>query len=205
MEQKNRKNKLAAKRDIFVIWIHVKPYVAKYLLRNYRLYEPGWDALVDISKDKELSTFVDNSLIKPCRWRDTMIKPKEGRSRIAIEISKDKFYRYGWALTATDENRLNSMLENRCKNIAKIFLSTQYMWSGNLSKCIKLLYKTFGWTEDDWDIENIRKIWNRDRVMPKKEIFNLIYQEKTRFVLDKLAENRQITEQGKNAYESNIL
>lgn len=196
---------MAEKRDIFVLWIHVRPYVAKYLLRNYRIYEAGWDALVDISKDKELSSFVDRALMKPCKWHDSMTKSKEGKSRIAIEISKDKFYRYGWALTATDENRLNAILENRCKNIAKMFLSTQYMWCGHLARCIQLLYKTFGWNEYDWDPETIRKMWNRDRSIPKKEVFNLIYQEKSRFVLDKLSENLQITEQGKKAYESNIL
>ena len=187
-----------------MIWIHTKPYVAKYLMRNYRMYEPGWDALVDISKDKELSSIVDNSLFKPCSRYDSRIK-SEGRCKIAIYISKDKFYRYGWALTATDENRLNRILENRCRNIAKTFLSTQYMWSGNLSTCIKLLYKTFGWTEDDWEIEAIRKMWQRDSTIPKSKIFLQLYQEKSRFVLEKLSENQLISQQGKTAYESNIL
>lgn len=195
---------MAAKRDIYVLWIHVKPYVAKYLLRNYRIYEAGWDALVDISKDKELSNFVNNALIKPCKRFDNRIE-STGKSRIAIEISKDKFYRYGWALSATDENRLNIILETRCKNIAKIFLSTQYMWCGHLSKCIELLYKTFGWNEEDWDYGTIRKMWNRDKTLPKKKISDVIYQEKSQFILEHLSKNGQITQQGKNAYESNIL
>lgn len=192
-------------KDRFVVWIHVKPYVKKYLLKNFRVTDQNWKALVNLSQDRELSTFIDISLKKPSRRYDNrLMESKMYPCRIAVEISKESFYRNGWVLTPTDERRLNNLLEVRCQVIAKTFLSTHYMWTGNLAECIRKLYHVFGWTEDDWDRDTIRKMWLRDKNLPKINICSELFKEKTKFLLVQLSKTGTLTEKAKLEYEKNL-
>lgn len=193
------------KKDRYVVWIYVKPYVRKYLLQNFRVFDSRWKELVNLSSDRELSTYVDISLKKPSHRYDNRVEGKMKRCRIALEISKDSFYRYGWALSPTDENRLNKLLEYRCQVIAKTFLSTQYMWTGNLADAIRLMYRTYGWTSEDWDEDTIRKMWFRDKNLPKISVCDEIFKKKTRFLLEQMSNLGTITLQGKKEYENNLL
>ena len=194
------------RKERFVVWIHVKPYVKKYLLNNFRVWDDKWKDLVNFSGDRELRTFICGRLAKPHhRYDNRNEKPVRGKVRIAIEISKEQFYRYGWALTPSDEHELSRALEIRCETICKTFLAATYMYIGNLNECIRRFYQTFNMTEEDWSLDAIRKMWQRDRNLPKMNVNSLNFVNNTKFVLVQLSHNGTISETGRNNYEKNLV
>lgn len=197
---------MSKRKERFVVWIHVKPYVKRYLLNNFRVWDDAWPELVSLAKDHELNTFICGRLANPQHRYDKRIEKQVcGKVRIALEITKDQFYRYGWALTPTDERGLCRALEIRCETLCKTFLSATYMYLGNLGECIRRFYQTFGMTEEDWSVDAIRKMWQRDKNLPKMTLNSLNFVKNTQFVLVQLSNNGTITETGKNNYEKNLV
>ena len=197
---------MSKQKERYVVWIHVKPYVKKYLLNNFRVWDKQWSELVNLSGDRELNTFISGRLAKPQHRYDKRIDAQvAGKVRIAFEISATQFYRYGWALSLTDEHELCRALEIRCETLCKTFLSSTYMYIGNLNECIRLFYKTFNMTEEDWSIDAIRKMWQRDKLLPKININSLNFVKSTQFILAQMSNNGTITEKVKKNYEKNLV
>ncbi len=197
---------MSKSKERFVVWIHVKPYVKAYLLHNYRVWDEEWPELVNLAGDRELNTFLSVRLAKPEHRYDHRIEQQvKGKVRIAVEISKAQFYRYGWALSPTDERDLNKALEIRCETLCKTFLSATYMFLGNLTDCIRRFYKTFGIAEDDWPIDTIRKMWQRDSHLPKINYNSLNFVKNAQFILVQLSQGGTITETGLKNYEKNLV
>ena len=197
---------MSKRKERFVVWIHVKPYVKKYLLNNFRVWDEAWPELVCLDRDRELGTFISGRLQKPGHRYDNRLEQQvRGKVRIAFEITKAQFYRYGWALSPTDERALNRALEIRCETLCKTFLSATYMYIGNLTECIRRFYQTFNMTEEDWPIDTIRKMWQRDKHLPKMTCNSLNFVKNTRFVLVQLSNHGTITEIGMKNYEKNLL
>lgn len=194
------------KKERFVVWIHVKPHVKKYLLNNFRVWDEDWPELVSLAADRELSIFVSSRLSKPCHRYDQRLGAEvKGRVRVALEITKAQFYRHGWALSPTDERDLCRALEIRCETLCKTFLTATFMYVGNLTECIRLFYKTFSMSEEDWKVDTIRKMWLRDRSLPKECLNQLNFVKNTQFILVQLSNNGTITEKGRKTYEKNLV
>ena len=197
---------MAKKTGRYVIWISTRPYIEKYLLHNFRVVDSNWTNLVNLSEDRELSAFISTRLSKPEHRYDKKEKMKrDHNSRVAIEISKDSFYRYGWALSPSDEIDLNRALDIRCKTICMTFLAATYQYIGNLNECIRRFYQTFSITEDDWSSETIRKMWQREKRIGKICVNDLNFVKNTQFILENLSLNGTISENGKKAYENNLI
>ncbi len=192
-------------KERFVIWIHCKPYVRRYLLQNFKVHDSRWPELVDVRSDRELAAFINGRLMKPSHRFDKRNESRQYPSRVAVEISRDQFYRYGWALSASDERLLCRALELRCETLAKTFLSATYLYSGNLAECIRLFRRTFGFTEDDWQVDALRKMWLRDRRISKQCVKNENFVKNTLFVLEQLSHYGTIAQKGKELYENNLL
>ena len=90
--------------------IFVKPYVAKYLEKNY-------GAPVDLSKNKTLRNIFRKYLSKPNFHSDTVFVNLKyaNRKSVYVIISEDDFYRYGWELSLTDQVNFSSDVENIIK------------------------------------------------------------------------------------------
>lgn len=189
----------------FVIWLKVKPYVKKYLLQNFRVYDEDWPELVNVSSDKELAPFVSSRLAKPCHRRDKACANAQRTELIAVEIKQDVFYRYGWALSPTDELAFNKAVSIRCNTTLMVLLTGFYMYTGNLQDSIRRFYKVTGFTEEDWPIDSIRKKWQRDTTLPKITLNEEIIKKNVGFLLDNLSRNGTISQQCKKEYEDNIL
>ena len=102
------------KKERFVCWIWVAPFVRQYLLTNFRVDDPDWPELVNISSDKTLDVLFRSRLVKQSHRYDKRIQSgnyKYRNCKIAIEISKSDFYQYGWSLSPTDESNLATALE----------------------------------------------------------------------------------------------
>lgn len=196
-----------AKRSRYVIWVHVKEYVKKYLLMNYRVEDSDWPELVNLSKDKELNSFITARLNKPSHRRDKEIAKCNSKrpAILAIEITEENFNRHGWALSPTDELAFNQAVTIRCDTMLVMLLSGFYMYTGNLMESIRQFYRVTGFTDDDWPMDSIRKKWLRDSKLPKIVLNNEINKKNTLFLLDVLSKNGVIVQRVRDDYERNLL
>lgn len=197
------------KKEVFVVWVNVTPYVRQYLKDNYGVANSTYPDLVDIRKDSQLNALFTPRLEKRSvrRERDLEQNARNSRRscRVPFLISRDQFFRYGWAFTLTDERAFNLALEIRCKTILLTYLSSLYMLYGNLATCIQKFYQKFNFNDDIWPTDSIRKLWFRERNLPKITLIGEFEAKITDFVMGKLSDNGTIMEKGLNEYESNRL
>ncbi len=192
------------KKDRFVVWIWVAPFVKHYLLTNFKVDDPDWEDLVDISSDRSLDAFFRRRLVKPTHRYDLRLDKrgdcKYRTVKVALEISKSDFYQYGWSLSPTDEANLAYVLEVRCRTILMTYLSAAYLVTPMLSECIRKFYDVFGYNEDLWPSDSIRRIWHRSNV--DKTSLKLDISEKiSKIVIENLFKSGTISQNGKMTYE----
>lgn len=193
------------KKDRFVVWIWVAPYVKHYLMTNFKVDDPDWEDLVNISSDKGLDLFFRHRLIKPTHRYDKRYDQrgdcKFRTCKVALEISKSDFYQYGWSLSPTDEANLAYLLEVRCRTILMTYLTAAYLVTPILSECIRKFYEVFKYNEDLWPSDSIRRIWSRSDV--DKHSLKLDISDKiSKIVIDNLYKNGTISQIGKDNYET---
>ena len=194
------------KKDRYVVAIHVPPFVKNYLLTNFGVVDPDWISLVNLSSDKYLCNLFRGMLIRKDFQFDKRIESQKSGFRtevVIIEISRADFYRYGWALSGTDEVRFSIVLESRCKTMLLTYLASAYMVNQNLAECIRKFYQLFGYDEDTWPVDSIRKIWIRDKSIDKTKLKAGLQQKINEIIILQLSQNGTIAEQGKLAYENN--
>lgn len=188
-----------------MVWINVTPYVRQYLLDNFGVGDEEYPDLVDIRKDKQLGPLFTTRLEKKSFRFDKRIESgaNQRRScRVPLLISHDQFIRHGWSLTLTDEAQLSGALELRCKTIMLTYISAVYYVYGNLAQCIADFYRRFHFDEFIWPTDSIRKIWQRESRLPKKQIKTDFLQEIQHFSLVQLSKNGTIAQKGLNTYEN---
>lgn len=178
-------------RDIYAIKINCKKYVQRYLIMKYSAHISSRPVLVDISKDDELKTFLTRAVKTPSHRRDSMSGQNSSRnSKIEILISEDMFNRYGHELTSTDEVRLNSILESRCKSEMLMFLSLQYAIHQSLETAINSFYRNYGYNENNWPSGTIRKIWSRKMKSEKISLKEELNQSLTKIFMGIMSQNK---------------
>ena len=193
------------KKERFVCWIWVAPFVRQYLLTNFKVDDPDWPELVNISSDKTLDVLFRSRLVKQSHRYDKRIQSgnyKYRNCKIAIEISKSDFYQYGWSLSPTDESNLATALEVRCRTMLLTYLSVAYMITPVLSVCIRQFYEKFHFDEFSWPPDSIRRIWNRDKSIDKNNLITNINEKINEIIIVQLFKNGTISQQGKEAYEN---
>lgn len=193
------------KKDRFVCWIWVAPFVKQYLLTNFKVDDPDWPELVTISEDKTLDALFRSRLVKQTHRYDKRVQSgnyKYRNCKIALEISKSDFYQYGWSLSPTDEMMLSNILEIRCRTMLLTYLSVAYMVTPVLSECIRQFYAKFKYDEFTWSPDSIRRIWNRDKTIDKSILKTNINEKINEIITVQLFKNGTISQQGKEAYEN---
>lgn len=194
------------KRDVFVVWVNVAPYVRQYLLQNFHVPDSQYSDLVDIRRDAQLNVLFTAKLSKPNYRRERELAAAKANSRrpkrIPLLISREQFTRYGWALTLTDEAALNKALEIRCKIILMTYLTSLYYVYGNLAQCIELFYRRFHYDDETWPTDTIRKMWLREHRGPKKNIKSDLSARIDEIVLANLSKNGTISQKGLKVYEN---
>lgn len=192
----------------YVVWVHVTPYVARYLKDNFGVADAGGiHNLVDIRGDKALMAFFTPHLEKQSHRYDRRLEGRRLGNRtamVAIEVSASKFTRSGWALSPTDEAAFARLLELRCQGILLAFLSAHYMISGDAAVSIRTFYRVFHQDEESWPYESIRKIWNRNvkreqKITLKGRLENEIIEK----ILVQLSNYGTIAQKGLQLYENN--
>ena len=194
------------KKGRYVVWVHVAPYVCRYLVDNFGVQDPDIKNLVNINGDPALMAFFTPKLVKQSHRYDRRTEERRSAfrtARVAIEVSASRFARHGWALSPTDEVAFARMLELRCQGILLTFLSAHYMISGDAAASIRTFYRVFHQNEHTWPYDSIRKIWNRNVTKETKmTIKSALDREIIEKVLVQLSSFGTIAQQGLELYEN---
>jgi len=190
------------KKVRFVCWLPCKPYVKQYLLANFNAPDENWDEIINLSTDKELHEDFISRLGKQGRWENKYKENTRYTAQVPVEIRKDDFYRYGWSLSNTDIVRFGVRIERRIKQILFLYLDTNVCMGLPLSAAIRNFQNRFGFDDDSWSYDTIRRDYNRHS--GKKEADNeTIFNYVDKIILGKLSDFGTISQQGRIAYENN--
>ena len=195
-------------KERYVVWVHVAPYVCRYLIDNFGVQDAAIPNLVDIRRDQGIMAFLSAMLTKPPHRYDKRNESRRNNrsERVAILISADRFLRSGWALSPTAESKLAHMLELRCQGMLITFLHMHYCITGCLADSIRAFYRRFRQTEETWPYDSIRKIWNRrygikEKNNMKKQLFRAQINEIEGLFMEQMSQNGTITQKGIMEYE----
>lgn len=191
-----------AKKDRFACFIPVKPYVKRFLLVNFNAPDYKWSELVNLSVDRELQEAFKSRLVKDCnQWDKRYSELKRYAEQIAVEISKDDFYRYGWSLTPTDCVSFGQIVERRIKSIMYVFVDIRVAMGADISTAIREFMQEFGFSEYDWKYDSIRKTYYRHLSTQKKGDIPELKELMNKIVMGKLSEYGTISQQAFIKYE----
>lgn len=189
------------KKDRFVCWLPCKPYVKQFLLNNFNSPDETWSEIVNLSPDKDLQNDFLARLSKSGRYEHRYRNLYRYTDSVAVEIRRDDFYRYGWSMSNTEVVAFGTKIERRIKQILFLYLDTHVSMGLPLSTAIRNFQSCFGYTEETWSYDTIRREYNRHgyrRNMTNTTIFDFINQ----IIMGKLSEFGTISHQGKLAYEN---
>lgn len=143
-----------------------KPYVRRYLTRHYGCPVKGHPYLVDVRKDKELNAVLHRCIKEPWHHEDKKQNVDGGVKKcdlVEFKLGADLFEREGWSFSYTDVLYLNSLLEGRCKNNLFAFMKIHFLIGESIEYAISQFYREFGFSEETWPSDSIRRCWSRYR------------------------------------------
>jgi len=182
----------------FTISVPVKPYIKRFLELNY-------GSPVDFNKDPKARRVFRNLLRKPSirydyRYPDSLLYNKP---EVEIYISEDDFYRYGWELSKTNIIAFGKYFEDN----AKFFMRTAVgIYSGlglPLNISIVKFQENFGFDEDTWNYESIKKDFYRNGKKFKIDFSEIIFKKLNNLFLVNLSDQGTISQETINSYENN--
>lgn len=190
------------KKDRFVCWVPCKPYVKQYLLYNFNAPDETWPEIIDLSADRDLhADFIERLDKKEARYEKRYSNLYRYPEKVAIEIKKDEFYRYGWCISNESAVRFGNKIEHRIKQMLFLYLDTYVSMGIQLSIAIRNFQAKFGYNEDNWPYDSIRREYNRHGYR-KNNGLPIIFEHFNKRIMDKLSQFGTITPQGKEAYEN---
>lgn len=182
-------------------WLPCKPYVKQFLLANFNAPDEVWDEIVDLSSDRELQADFLGRLGKQGRWENKYRNNTRYTASVPIEIRKDDFYRYGWSISNSDVVGFGIKVERRIKQMLFLYLDTNVCMGLPLSAAIRNFQSKFGFNEDSWSYDTIRREYNRHN--GKKTANNqTIFEYIDKIIMGKLSDYGTISQQGRIVYEN---
>ena len=190
-----------SRKDRFACFIPVKPYVKRFLLTNFNEPDYNWQELVNLSSDKELNEAFRRRLQKKeFRYDHKYACLKKYSEQIAIEISKDDFYRHGWSLPMTDVVGFGILVEKKIRMALFTYVDVRVSFGAEISTAIREFTKKFGFTEYDWKYDSIRKAYYRHACMDVFKGVPQLHELVDSIVLGALSKNGTISSQGMVVY-----
>lgn len=148
----------------FILTIPTKPYVKHWLQIFY-----GQPA--NFTRTKELYQLIQNALAKPKHKNQKRIKPIAGRVATEVIIQSDDFYRLGWELTETDTRRIAYIMEQKVKEFMRVEVNKGRKHMLSKKEAIIEFQNFYGFTEDIWSWESIRRHYDRIEAHEQKQAF----------------------------------
>jgi len=186
------------KHQKFTISVPVKPYVKRFLEINY-------GSPVDFSKDpKALKTF-RNLLRKPSTRFDTKYPDSRiyNKPEVEIYISEDDFYRYGWELTKTNITAFGKYFEENVKFFMRTVVGVYTGIGLPLKDSILKFQEKYGFDEDTWNYDSIKKDYYRKGHKFKINYNEIIIQKIDQLFLVNLSLKGTLSQKAKKHYENN--
>lgn len=146
----------------YTLKVCVKPYVKAYLENNFGI--PA-----DVREDWELWKLVELVLrashLQIKKETVPILLPESTSqcfgSLVELKITKDWFNRYGFRLKKRETLRLNAFLEKRIKFYSRSFIGYHHCLGMSVAESIRDFQKTFGFSEDVWPYDSIKKDFDR--------------------------------------------
>jgi hypothetical protein len=181
---------------MFTVELPCKPYVKRFLQINCG--EPA-----DLSQHKLLQTEFRRALDKKCKKRESTYRElslDKYSEIIELKITDDEFNRYGWELSLTDVISFGKHVERLTKLMMHNVVGAYAMVMDSQSAILRF-QEEFGFYEDIWNYESIRKDFQRnqpDRVNISREIIEQI----RKITLGKLSRQGTICPHATRHYEN---
>lgn len=150
----------------FIIGIILKPYVSRYLINNF-----GDPVDLYCRKGRKLKKLMIECLMSKEKRFDKRIIQDEN-NETSLVISKDDFYRYGWEMTRSNMLKFNYAVEDEIKFICRLWIMNDKSHGVQLKKSIEDFQIQFGFTEEEFPYETIKKDYLRNG--QNLEIYNHI-------------------------------
>lgn len=170
----------------FTIGLYLKPYVHKYLVNNFgdpvNLYD---------QKGDDLKNLLIGMLKKPSARYEKRITLNFQTQEARLIISKSDFYRYGWEVTKTDMIKFNNKVESLVKFYSRCYIAFDKSLGIPISKSIKSFQKEFGFSEDIWTYDSIKKDFDRHGSYIKFDKLSVFKDNLRNIFLEQLSEIRQ--------------
>jgi hypothetical protein len=104
---------------------------------------------------------------KLCRYNKKIDFKRYGKIRyneeVKIKIDNDTFERFGFDMTATSIMDFNAFLEDFIKSQSRLFIFTSLSFGQTWVNGIRDFQKAFGFSEDDFPTDSIRKDLQRHK------------------------------------------
>ncbi len=136
-----------------------------------------YDNPVNLVKDKVLYRQLILSLHKKSnkyRKRYESLAFSNYTENVTIVIKRNDFYRHGWDLTRTEIVEFNQAVEMRAKALMRSYIAPRIGVGYNWTDAINEFQQEFGFTEDIWSFEAIRKECQRNMKVERGELFKNI-------------------------------
>jgi hypothetical protein len=136
--------------QMFTVKIPCKPYVRRYIQTQF-----GTPATLD--PDKVMAYFFRLLLQRKFERNEKNISLSLYTSEVEVAFSEDVFNRYGHSLNKTAISQFNNFTEQYIKQQARAMIKGMIGYNDNLTQCVREFQKDFGFTEDDFPIDTIKK------------------------------------------------
>lgn len=166
---------------MFSVTIPCKPYVRHYLIMRF-------GSPVNLTCEPYLNNIFRRLLRKPSTrhdkyYNDLLKSPNTYYScNIEVGVSESDFYRYGWELTKTDIIAFNSEIETRVKklmrDVVEIYENVMLQ-----KEAILRFQEEFGFSEEIWPYESIKKDYYRS-VVPNRPSLRMEIQNQIQRYID---------------------
>jgi hypothetical protein len=181
----------------FTVNIPVKRYVKIFL-------EENCGNPVDLINIPSLKIFFRRCLKKPDkRWDYKSEKiPDIYRDIVNISITEDEFYRYGWELTKTDIIAFGKEVEVMAKLMMRNIIGVNNSIGLPINKTIEKFQNDFGFSEEDWTYQTIKKDFYRNGNNIKIDFNNEIFSKIQLIIMENLYKQGTISQKYKKKYEN---
>jgi hypothetical protein len=119
---------------------------------------------------------------------------------VTVIIPPDMFYRYGWELNKENVLDFNRKVEMKVKFFMRQYVIVNKSLGTPVANCIREFQEGFGFTEQVWSYESIKKDFDRHGCGPQMKIIRELKVEMNKILLDNLSDLGTISKKLKKEY-----
>jgi hypothetical protein len=160
---------------------------------------------VRFTEDPDSNKFLQELLYKPNNHRDKQYPDNfcTYTEEVEVIISEHDFYKYGFELTKTDTVAFGKRYEERAKILMRNVVGIYNSLGVPLKNSINKFQDRFGFDEDIWSYQTIKKDFYRNGTIDVVDFDNEIFQKIERIILRNMYNLGTISKSMIKQYENN--